>query len=501
MKSKRATAVAAAITAALSIVSISGIVRSPADAAAVTTWDLEAYGPRSNDNAVLKWNEQLLATIRANPPATGPTITARALGVVHTAMYDAWAAYDAVAKGTRLGGSLRRPAAERTAANKAKAISFAAYKTLNDLFPDAKYHRKTFYDDQLAALGYAVTDSTTPATVGNSAAQAVINFRHTDGSNQLNGYADTTGYQPVNSWETLKDPWRWQPQCVPLPAAGQPCTAPATVQKALTPHWGNVKPFSALLPSQYRVTGPAKNPDGTYRTTDIDQEVTDSSSLDDTKKAKAEYWADGPKSVFPPGHDFIFAQALSRKRAHTLDTDVKFFFALGNAMMDAGYASWWQKYRYDFVRPVTAIRYHKAGKLINSWLGPNKGFGEVPGEQWRPYQDPNVVTPGFPEYVSGHSTFSGAGATILASFTGSDTFGARVTIAKNSSKFESETPANDITLTWPSFSAAADEAGWSRRYGGIHFRTGDEHGRALGRQVAQYVWAKAQDYINGRTPG
>ncbi|HET6533874.1 MAG TPA: vanadium-dependent haloperoxidase [Actinoplanes sp.] len=432
---------------------------------------------------------------------TGPTVTSRALGVAHTAMYDAWAAYDPVAKGTRLGSTLRQPAGERTLANKAKAMSYAAYKVLNDLFPDATHKRKAAYDAQMAALGYPLTDTSAPATVGNRAAQAVIDYRHNDGSNQLKGYADTTGYQPVNTWDRLTDPWRWQPQCVPLPAAGQPCTAPSTVQKPLTPQWGNVKPFSALLPSQYRVTGPAKNPDGTYRTADVDQEIADASNLDDVKKVKAEYWADGPRSVFPPGHDFIFAQALSRKRGHTLDTDVKFFFMLGNAMMDAGYASWWQKYRWDFVRPTTAIRYQKRGQLVNSWLGPNQGYGMVPAEQWRPYQDPNVVTPAFPEYVSGHSTFSAAGATVLAQFTGSDSFGARVTIAKGSSKFENNTPTTDITLTWPSFSAASDEAGWSRRYGGIHFRTGDEHGRALGRQVAVNVYSKCQEYFSGRSPG
>lgn len=496
MRYKRATA-AAALAALLSTTMTA--IAQPASAAAAETWDLGAYGPRTGDNVVLLWNEQLLDTIRTNPGGTGPTVTARALGVVHTAMYDAWAAYDPIAKGTRLGGTLRRPAAERTPPNKNKAISFAAYKALNDLFPDARYHRKASYDTQMAALGYALSDTSDPAKVGNQAAQAVIDFRHTDGANQLGGYADTTGYKPVNGWNTVVNPWRYQPQCVPLPPAGQPCTG--TVQGALTPHWGTVRPFSALLPSQYRVTGPRKNADGTYSTVDVDLEIADSSNLDDVKKAKAEYWADGPRSVFPPGHDMIFAQALSRKRGHTLDTDVKFFFTLGNAMMDAGYASWYQKYKYDFVRPTTAIRVQKAGQMVTSWLGPDRGYGQVPAEQWRPYQDPAVVTPAFPEYVSGHSTFSGAGATILASFTGSDTFGARVTIPRNSSKYETNTPAADVTLTWASFSAAADEAGWSRRYGGIHFRTGDEHGRALGRQVAQYVWAKAQDHINGRTPG
>ena len=100
-----------------------------------------------------------------------------------------------------------------------------------------------------------------------------------------------------------------------------------------------------------------------------------------------------------------------------------------------------QKYKYDFVRPITAIREQYKNQYINSWLGPNKGYGMVLGQNWIPYQALNVVTPAFPEYVSGHSTFTAAGATMLAAFTGSDTFGVTVTVPADSSKFESSTPA------------------------------------------------------------
>ena len=96
-------------------------------------YPLDSYGPRADDNAVLRWSEQTLAAIRALK--TGPTINARALAIVHTAMYDAWAAYDPTAVGTRLGGSLRRPAAERTDAYKSQAISYAGYRALLNLFP------------------------------------------------------------------------------------------------------------------------------------------------------------------------------------------------------------------------------------------------------------------------------------------------------------------------------------------------------------------------------
>ena len=124
-------------------------------------------------------------------------MTARAIGVVHTSMFDAWAAYDARAVGTRYGDKLRRPPAERTLENKNKAVSFAAYTTLVDLFSA----RTDDFALQMKELGYSVdgSDISTPAKIGLMTAQAVIAFRHKDGANQLGGYADTTGYQPVNT--------------------------------------------------------------------------------------------------------------------------------------------------------------------------------------------------------------------------------------------------------------------------------------------------------------
>jgi hypothetical protein len=122
----------------------------------------------------------------------------------------------------------------------------------------------------------------------------------------------------------------------------------------------------------------------------------------------------------------------------------------------------------------------------------------IDGAHWQPYQPLTVVTPPFPEYCSGHSTFSAAGAEILQRFTGSDAFGASQTTPAGASRVEPEaTPATDVTLAWATFSAAAAEAGLSRRYGGIHFEQGDLAGRALGRHVGAVVWDKAQAYITG----
>jgi hypothetical protein len=458
----------------------------------------DQYPPSANDNVVLQWDEELLQAVRALPP--GPTVTARAIGVLHTAIFDAWAAYDPKATGTRLGRTLRRPPREHTLANKSKAISFAAYKTLVDLFPARQFD----FAEQMAFLGYALSDTSTPATVGNVAAQAVLDYRHADGSNQLNGYADTCQpacYQPVNTGDTVVDPWRWQPLRVPLGTGPE--------QRATTPHWKNVKSFALTSPIQFTPPGPDRLADGSFDTKNIDSLLALTSNLTDRQKVTAEFWADGPRSEFPPGHWALIAQVVSRIRKHSLDYDVQMFFALGNALLDASIAAWAAKYKWDFVRPITAIRERYKSQKVISWLGPYLGYGEVDGSQWIPYQSPNVVTPPFPEYVSGHSTFSSAAATILNLFTGSDTFNAFVTVKAGTSLFEPKndslgqagTPASDVTLSWPTLTAAAKDAGLSRRLGGIHFQDGDEHGYNLGQRVGTNVLARTLAYVNGTSPG
>src|SRR5438270_6344173 len=103
-------------------------------------------------NIVVQWNNAALQGVRDSK--IGPPMVARALAVIHTCMFDAWAAYDKKAVGTQLGGSLRRPETERTSINKNKAISFAAYRAAVDLFPGDK---TTVFDPLMASLGYDPT--------------------------------------------------------------------------------------------------------------------------------------------------------------------------------------------------------------------------------------------------------------------------------------------------------------------------------------------------------
>jgi hypothetical protein len=454
---------------------------------------------RATQTVVVRWSGACLQAIRLTKPA--PTIVARALAIVHTAIYDAWAAYDAHALGTRLGSSLRRPARERTLANKQRAISYAAYRSLVDLFPA----QRPAFDVIMTDLGYDPSDRSedvaTATGVGNVAARALLEFRHADGSNQLGDltapnpmtglpqpYADYTGYVPVNPPDRIVDPTRWQP-----------LTINGVVQKFATAQWYKVAPFALTSASQFRMPEVEPNvPFGGLQRA-VEQAIEYSANLTDREKVIAEYWADGPNSELPPGHWCLFGALVSARDHHSEDDDAKMFFAMANAGMDAGIAAWDLKRYFDTVRPVTAVRYYKAGQQIVAWGGPGRGTIAMRGEDWRPYQPATVVTPPFAEYVSGHSTFSAASAEVLRRYTGSDRFGASVTIAPGTSLVEPGlVPAQSITLSWPTFSDAADEAGMSRRYGGIHFEHADVQGRLIGRLIGAQAYAKAEEYWRGK---
>jgi hypothetical protein len=484
-----------------------------AAAAPVLGWPgLDPFTSRDRDNVVLLWNQAALQGVRDSK--LGPPMVARAFAIVRTCVCDAWAAYDHRAVGTRLGGTLRRPPREHTLANKKTAISFAAYRAAVDLFPGDK---PNVFDLLMRKLGYdpdnTTTDTTTPAGVGNVVARAVLAFRHRDGANQLADepggspgmpYSDYTEYSSPNNPMDLTasfdpaavhDPNQWQPLHY-LDATGALVTQPFVGAQ-----WQRVTPFSLTSASQLRSpTGPARYGSPTFES-QAQALLEISAALTDEQKMIAEYWADGPHSELPPGRWHLFAQFVSRRddhgaHAHGVDADVKLFFALTNAIFDASICCWDNKRAFDSVRPITAIRYLFRGQPVRAWGGPYMGPQVIKGEDWFPYQASTFPTPPFPEYSSGHSTFSGAGAEILRVFTGNERFGASVTFPAGSSKFEpGAVPASDLTLRWATFREAANQAGMSRRFGGIHFEQGDLDGRAAGRRVAQQAWAKALSYF------
>jgi hypothetical protein len=442
---------------------------------------------------VVRWNRVVLDAVRRS--TMPPPAVARALAVVNTCMFDAWAAYDDLAVPTRPTG-VRRPAAERTTGNQVVAVSTAAHLAARDLFPaDAGA-----FDAALAAQGLdPQTVAATPGSAGaagRAACQAVLDFRHGDGSNQLGDmpgssgapYSDYTNYRPVNDPDTLRDPNRWQPLRTVKPSGEM------TVQQFALPHWPRVRPFSLRSGSQLRSTAPPARYGSSDYAQQADALLMMSARLSDETKAVAEYWADGPGTETPPGHWVLIATFCSERDGMTLDENVVMFFALANAVFDAGIVSWDNKVAYDYVRPISAIRHLYRGRPVAAWGGPGEGTRTIDGSGWRPY----LATPPFAEYTSGHSTFSAAAAEVLRLQTGSDRFGGSAIVGAGTSRVEpGVSPTRDVTLTWPTFSAAAAEAGVSRQYGGIHFPQADHAGQESGRAVARLVWARVQAHVHG----
>ncbi|MBE9061332.1 DUF6851 domain-containing protein [cf. Phormidesmis sp. LEGE 11477] len=491
----------------------------------------------------------------------GPTVASRAYAIMHTAMFDAWSAYSLESVATQSGDDLQRPHSEHTVDNKIEAMSFAAYRVLSELFPDSENIAR--FDQLMTSLGLDVnnntTDTSTAAGVGNVSAETLMVFRRADGSNQVNGYADTTGYQPVNvDANNIVDLQKWTSESIPIDAIKTTLNASGFSgqhQTFLTPQWSIVTPFALSSPDALRPEAPepfllvdatVDLENGTITlagetttraiTADmvgaageagkfinqafIDQAervVAASANLTDEQKLIAEFWEDAGGTSFPPGTWHTFGEFVSARDNHSVDEDALLFFSLSNAIFDASIATWEAKVFYDYVRPVRAIRElgklgllnsattgkdeitGETGYVIEAWGGPGHGTKTILADNFITYQTPGGhPSPPFSEYTSGHSSFSAAGAEILRRFTGSDDFEAIITFAAGSSRFENWlTPAGEVTLSWDTFTEAADEAGLSRIYGGIHFDDGDLNARVLGRQVANSAWDKAQAIATG----
>ena len=466
-------------------------------------------------NLLLAWNSVVLEAIRnvGKLPAPqsirgGPPQVARSLGVIFSAAYDAWAAYDAVAK-TAYSSTPRRPLAQRTEPNRRKAVSQAVYRALIDQFPIEVFAEpfRSQYEASLQTLltsegityGDPNTSATNPVGVGNLAADAVLAFRHGDHANQSGLYADTTGYAPVNhpmsvllpsAVDAISYPGRWQP--ITYLNDQHEAKTPGFI----APHWGSVKPFAMSSGSQFRPTTPPQNPLSQGYLDQAKHVVDVQSKLTLEQKVIAEYWADGPKSELPPGHWTEFAAFVAERDGLDLSASVKLYFALANAILDASIATWDAKRTFDYVRPITAIRHLFRGKLLRAWGGPGKGIQDVPGEAWIPFQAVTFPTPPFAEFTSGHSAFSMAAATVLKKFTGSDAFGFFY-VQNDVLRADPGEPVKGVLLSWPTFSAAAREAGESRLYGGIHFYEGNVVGLDIGEKVGVAAFEHAQNLWSG----
>lgn len=450
---------------------------------AVMVMGTYASAQQRSDEVVIFWNNA--AVEAAHSRKAGGLEIERALAIMHTAMFNAWTEYDKVALPT-LGSPVRRPERERTVENKRETISYAAYRTLTDLFPSYTSN----FDQRMTSLGYdpkkESQDRATPSGIGLLAADQVLQDRHHDGSNQLGdlhpgAYSDYTGYVPANSVDNIRDPDRWQP----LMERGK---GKAAAQEFYMPQWGLVKPFGFDSVLEFRPhTAPKSlesDREGYLRQA---QELVDiSNNLTERQKVIAEYWELSQGS----GSNYVlwnqFAQFVSQRKHYQLDDQVKLFFALNNAMLDASIATWDAKRHWDSERPQTAIV--ALARIL-------------PGSDFRADWESYLPTPPFPDFVSSHSTLSASAAEILKRFTGSDEFGGSYRRPAGVSGLEGKPgPSNDVVLSWATFTEAADESGMSRRYAGLHFTDADIEGRLLGRKVAGISWNKAQAYISGTAP-
>lgn len=456
--------------------------------------------PLEKQNYAYRWLNIAQEIIARDIDKVGarPTIISRQHAIWATSMYDAWAVYDKDAVGTHFGNKLRRPVAERTLENKQKAISYASYRSLLSLFPDAK----GFLDSAMQVFGYDPADksmdSITASGIGNLTAQAVIDYRLHDGSNQLgdeagsNGkpYSDYTGYKPVNTPDTILDPDHWQPITFTKPDGTK------FTPGYLTPQWGKVKPFALERADQFRPgPPPTTKTDDALLKKQADQVLAYNAHLTPSQKAVVEFMRDGPRSTAQSGHWLRFAQDVSKRDKHDLDKDVKLFFVIANSVFDAFISCWETKRFYDSSRPWTLIRHYYAGKKIIGWAGPDGGTKEMPAENWHPYSPEVFITPPFPGYTSGHATASGACGKILELFTGSDKFG--FVAKRRCCELTEKVHGDELQLELPTFSGTAEMAAVSRAMGGYHIPIDNDVGLKVGRAIATYSWPKYQAYFKG----
>lgn len=489
----------------------------PDVAGSIEEWPVHAR-PADDPTVAYAWLEAILeiSARRVDRIGAKPTTIAREMMIPMTAMFDAWACYDATAVGTRLGDALRRPESERTQENKEIAIGYAVTRCLEDLFPEDLEWVHQLAENQGLERSDTTTDPSTPAGVGNAVAAALIAYRHTDGANQLGDaegcdgtpYSDYTGYAPTRGPDEEQDPDRWKN----IPFA-HPDGSPGFFYPApLTPHWGRVKTIGYTDPEPFRTPGPPLATDPQLRK-EVDECIEANASLTLRQKAIVELMRDGPRSTGQSGHWLRFAQDLSRRERYDLDMDVKLFFSVASMAHDAFVICWEEKYRLDTSRPYWYVRHFYAAQTVLGYAGPCEGFKHVPAEEWHPYSPASFVTPPFPGYPSGHSTVSGACAKLLELFSGSDRFefvaervAGELTEA-NCTSFEMQAidgvvppdvPASkEVRLALPTFSATAEMAAESRMLGGYHIRSDNDDGLVLGRDMAAACWPRYRAHWEG----
>ncbi len=393
------------------------------------------------DDIVLKWNQQVLDSIRAEK--TPPPIATRALAMTHIAIYDALNEIEGNHRPYSFnfpGVSVLNPPADVSA-------STAAYIVLKRLYPNRDAQFRTLWLSSFKPADGAIKNAAAVAW-GSYVGNLVNSYRAGDGSTRVVNYVPRTGCL------------NWRPTL--------PLFAPA-----LLPQWPRVRPFGVGNVVFFRAPAPPRVSTDAFAS--AYREVFELGSATSTtrtadQKQIAYFWEDGAGTVTPPGHWQVITRSLSERFLLSRIENARLFALLSIAQADAAISCWDTKYWYNFARPIQAIRERCFNRR------------DLPQDvNWTPL----IPTPPFPAYTSGHSTFSGASSRILELYFGTDN------IAFSGPSPDPQRWPNDlpgVVRSWTSFSQAAEEAGMSRIYGGIHWQFDNVEGLAAGRAIADQVF-------------
>ena len=395
-----------------------------------TSTTIERVSTTSRVDPVLSWNQTVLQAIRTD--ASDPTRASRDMAMVHAAIYDVVNAIEG-----RSGYYVTMPAPDGVSLE--GAISGAAHQVLNYLFPT----QRTLLDGVLATSLERVPDGPTKLSsveFGRQVGDAMIALRANDGWDKFVEHASAT------------EPGRWQP------------TAPLYAV-SLDPQWTDLQPWVMTTPDQFLPSGPpslasVRWADAYKETKTLGSRNSTARTADQTQVAR--FWADGAGTSTPPGHWNVLAGQIAAATGNSISENARLFAMLDITLADAAIVAFNAKYTDDFWRPITAIR---NGDTDDNDL-------TIADSAWQPF----LATPAFPEYVSGHSTFSGAAAAVMTAV-----FGNQVSFSVTSEGL------SGVSRSFANFDAAASEAGRSRIYGGIHYEFSNADGLAAGRKLAQYV--------------